>query len=373
MNYSSVLIVTYGRTGSTLLMGILNSIPGVLVRGENLNLCAGLYIAYRALIESKQVHGKFPQDSTMPFYGADLFDSNAFIMKARGLLKRQLVPPGTNNVTCWGFKEIRYLPTSLQESGRILLPSYLDFLNILLPKPAFVFLTRDHEQVQDSFFWKNHESEKALEWMDIFEEQAKRWSTGRANCYWVDYAHIVKSSDQLVNLFRFLGAEYEPLKVQDVVSKEHSFTNKAANLVNVQTRRRQAQSEGDNSKKHTNVGHKWQIQIYGTPDMAGVAMMSIDVNDRSTGRLGGVVLLEGDRCGRQLLVVAEGVDYPVQWDIPSPRIHSKYPNYPDSGYVRFVVVSSCLKDVSAFKLVMVDDQGERKVLADCVVNLKIDT
>ena len=30
-----VFVMTYGRSGSTLLMGILNSIPGWLLRGEN--------------------------------------------------------------------------------------------------------------------------------------------------------------------------------------------------------------------------------------------------------------------------------------------------------------------------------------------------
>src|SRR5688572_1085508 len=30
-----LFIVTYGRSGSTLLQGVLNSIPGYLIRGEN--------------------------------------------------------------------------------------------------------------------------------------------------------------------------------------------------------------------------------------------------------------------------------------------------------------------------------------------------
>jgi hypothetical protein len=30
-----VFVMTYGRSGSTLLMGLLNTIPGYLVRGEN--------------------------------------------------------------------------------------------------------------------------------------------------------------------------------------------------------------------------------------------------------------------------------------------------------------------------------------------------
>lgn len=35
--FGSILVITYGRSGSTLLQGILNSIDGILIRGENHN------------------------------------------------------------------------------------------------------------------------------------------------------------------------------------------------------------------------------------------------------------------------------------------------------------------------------------------------
>ena len=33
-DFGYLFVVTYGRSGSTLLMGLLNSIPGYLIRGE---------------------------------------------------------------------------------------------------------------------------------------------------------------------------------------------------------------------------------------------------------------------------------------------------------------------------------------------------
>ena len=49
MNYQHVLIITYGRSGSTLLQGLLNSIDGCIVRGENYDACKGLFRTYQAV------------------------------------------------------------------------------------------------------------------------------------------------------------------------------------------------------------------------------------------------------------------------------------------------------------------------------------
>lgn len=39
MKFNHILIITYGRSGSTLLMSLLNTVDGVLIAGENYNLC----------------------------------------------------------------------------------------------------------------------------------------------------------------------------------------------------------------------------------------------------------------------------------------------------------------------------------------------
>ncbi|MHB1068086.1 MAG: hypothetical protein ACYC2Z_11785 [Candidatus Nanopelagicales bacterium] len=38
-----VTVVTYGRTGSTVIQAALNALPGVVVRGENYAAMRGLY------------------------------------------------------------------------------------------------------------------------------------------------------------------------------------------------------------------------------------------------------------------------------------------------------------------------------------------
>ena len=54
-----VFVMTYGRSGSTLLMGLLNSIPGYLIRGENRHAMRHLYDFHRSgLVERDRVNPK---------------------------------------------------------------------------------------------------------------------------------------------------------------------------------------------------------------------------------------------------------------------------------------------------------------------------
>ena len=65
-----VFVMTYGRSGSTLLMGLLNTIPGYLVRGENDDALRYLYDFHRTCVERSQ---HWPVERvrmrTDPFYG----------------------------------------------------------------------------------------------------------------------------------------------------------------------------------------------------------------------------------------------------------------------------------------------------------------
>jgi hypothetical protein len=40
--FPNIFVVTYGRSGSTLLQGVLNGIPGFLIRGENKDIVGHL-------------------------------------------------------------------------------------------------------------------------------------------------------------------------------------------------------------------------------------------------------------------------------------------------------------------------------------------
>jgi hypothetical protein len=332
MNHSSVLIVTYGRTGSTLLMGVLNAIPGVLVRGENMNLCLGLFAALESLRVARQQHGHDAQDSTKPFFGAERLDESAFLADARAMLRRQLVPAERTDVRCWGFKEIRYTPAALRKGVAPGLPQYLDFLAALMPAPAFVFLTRDHAQVLDSAFWKNREESEAVSAIAAFEEKARKWSQGRKDCFWIDYAAMIAGPRRLQSLFDFLGAEYDERAVAAVMSREHSYAGKPENLKGVATRRQQSRAEAQPRRKPARSAVKVR-----PPAIVAHLATELKIRDAGSGaRLGGALVLVAEQpAGARLTLEARGAVREVEWGLPSPRVASRFPGNPHAAAARF--------------------------------------
>src|SRR5690606_340365 len=65
--YSNVFIVTYGRSGSTLLQGVLNSIPGYLIRGENDSALEFMHENFRRM--EKRMDTKKGSSPVNPWYG----------------------------------------------------------------------------------------------------------------------------------------------------------------------------------------------------------------------------------------------------------------------------------------------------------------
>lgn len=226
MRFSHVLIVTYGRTGSTLLQGVLNSIDGCLVRGENFQFCRGLFLAWDALQRAKKEYGS-PEDSgdpSRPWFGAAEFDAGRFFDDARRLVMNQLAPL-PNAYRCIGFKEIRYLETD-REPGHPLtdrrLREYLWFLVRLFRNPAIILLRREHEDVVHSAWWSNMEPERVRARLEAFEQSCGRFASNYRHAFAIDYADVVGHSHQLEALFEFLGAPYDPERVAEVLAREHS-------------------------------------------------------------------------------------------------------------------------------------------------------
>jgi hypothetical protein len=70
--YNYVFIFTYGRSGSTLLMGLLNSLPHYCIRGENNNLLYRLYWSSEALNSAlASPSAKNAAKPTNPWFGLD--------------------------------------------------------------------------------------------------------------------------------------------------------------------------------------------------------------------------------------------------------------------------------------------------------------
>ena len=88
MKYQSALIISYGRSGSTLLSGLLNSIDGCVINGENNNFIYHLFRSYQSLIVTK---ARPDLDPTHPWYGSSLVDLDQFILSIGRVIKKQLL------------------------------------------------------------------------------------------------------------------------------------------------------------------------------------------------------------------------------------------------------------------------------------------
>jgi len=217
--FDNVFIVTYGRSGSTLLQGLLNTIDGVLVRGENGNFIFNLFEAYEALSNAMRPRQKNRKDSTHPWFGIDEINEDTFINNLRQTVLRTLLSDhsGDGNITCIGFKEIRY-----PAIGEKLKP-YLDFLSILFPKSAFIFLTRDLDQVALSSWWGKEDPKWVHAYLRAFELRVTMYAQKKPNCYMISYKDIIEMNHNLREMYTFLGAPYRDSDVRRTILTPHSY------------------------------------------------------------------------------------------------------------------------------------------------------
>lgn len=125
-------IVTYGRSGSTLLQGILNAIDGYCIRGENDSTLFHLFCAVDAVARTRAVHTRLTATMPIdPWFGAnDLDEATLSARLSSAFLEACLRPP--ERCRCTGFKEIRYLRPDIPDE---LFEPYLRFLQFQHSRP----------------------------------------------------------------------------------------------------------------------------------------------------------------------------------------------------------------------------------------------
>jgi hypothetical protein len=147
-----LFVVTYGRSGSTLVMGLLNELPATLVRGENGFFVRPLYESWKRV---REVQDQFAavaatKGPLSAFFGVDEIDSPAFLDDLRELVTRQLL--GTHTPESYqrvGFKEVLWHEVADDEST-----GFLEFMDRAFPGCRYVAHRRDFADVRDSGFWR---------------------------------------------------------------------------------------------------------------------------------------------------------------------------------------------------------------------------
>lgn len=202
----SVFIITYGRSGSTLLQNMLNSLPGYLIRGENENLLASFVRAWDTVRRSTQARDMRAEGRTTnpqhPWFGYENVSAQALgETLAKSFTQTVLRPADTTRVI--GFKEIRW------HADPALFPVMLDFLQRFFPDARFIFNLRDHDQVVRSGWWRHMNEVAVRRQLEQAESLYSDFATTHPDrCITMSYSRYITGADAWRPLFKFLGEPF---------------------------------------------------------------------------------------------------------------------------------------------------------------------
>jgi hypothetical protein len=222
-----LLVVTYGRSGSTLLQGMLNTLEGYLIKGENGNLLHGLFNAYQNLVAARS-HGINPgvNKPEHPWYGLDKLTEKRFFEHACSFATHLLFPEleQAQQYRCLGFKEIRYFDL-LQQGGEQALNDYMDFLMRLFPGCKILFLSRDHQQVMSSNWWAQSRRPELLRAdLEKFDQWADNYCLSHQDkSFRIHYTDMIEINSRLGAMFQFLDEKLDTQKIDEVLDVAHSY------------------------------------------------------------------------------------------------------------------------------------------------------
>ena len=166
-----VIIFSIGRSGSTLLQACFNSVPRVLIRGENNNFHHHLFSGYRSILDapSRIEHLKLQPD--MPWFGYQNYSAAEYLGVVSDLSARFLFdsPEDSGSFDIIGFKEIRifdeYSSRARQRGicyAEKYLAQYFEFLGLIFPGLRLLHLTRSIDDILKSRWWARRDDKDVL-------------------------------------------------------------------------------------------------------------------------------------------------------------------------------------------------------------------
>ena len=199
MKFHYIFIITYGRSGSTLLTHVLNSSDQCKITGENFNL---VFHAYRMIRASKLFEGTRSFGVGTPFVFAEKMVSNEFEEMIVDNIRSKVLFENDENCI-YGFKEVRFGPDIMDDSEFV---DYLDFLRKKFEKSCFIFNVRSHDKVAKSYWWKHYSGVNGF-LSKVEDRMLSYYSANREVSYWWKYEYFESKDVELPKLFDFVGIE----------------------------------------------------------------------------------------------------------------------------------------------------------------------
>lgn len=215
-NYRYLFLLTYGRTGSTVLNRVLNSIPGYLIRGENQNALFQLFRYLRAVRAARFDYVRAEVGPEHPWYGASGIRHRRIETETlKGFVRNVLRPQADSRVI--GFKEIRHTRFEMTDAE---FRAYADFLVETFPGARLVFNKRAWEDVARSGWWSRMPGQKVEDLVGNADQRFRAVSEAHPDqCFEIDYESYAENVQGLAPLFSFLGEPFEAERVAQVMAQ----------------------------------------------------------------------------------------------------------------------------------------------------------
>lgn len=212
--FGYLFLLTYGRSGSTLLQNLLSTAPGVLIRGENQGVLYHLCQYHsRVLHHRDRLAPNAPLPPTHPWWGIDGYPEQYALDSLRHLVLDTLIRPLPDSRVV-GFKEIDW------PSGA--LPGYVSFLRAVFPGARFVINTRDLEATSRSKWWARR-PDAAQHLADLERQLLDVAADLGDDAFRVHYDDYCADHDALRPLFGWLDAPFDRELVDAVMTLRHSY------------------------------------------------------------------------------------------------------------------------------------------------------
>lgn len=215
--YRYIFIITYARSGSTLIQSVLNSVDGVQIRGENNNVAYHLHRAIKAVTNAKSSHGRNHKTTARdhPWYGAANLDPDRFQETLLDNFIEQVLVPA-EDARVLGFKEIRHIPAFMGDEE---FHAYMDFLLETFTDARIVCNSRQAENVRVSGFLKDADPATVTNDVQVADARFSALCARSDRCMHLQYEEYTQSPEILGNMLRFLDLPHDPARVAAVMNK----------------------------------------------------------------------------------------------------------------------------------------------------------
>lgn len=209
-----VFIITYGRSGSTLVQTLLQSINGYFIRGENANALLPLFQSVTRIAKARVDHGYREIEERGPWYGINRVEPDLYAKKLIDVFVEEIIQP-PEDARVIGFKEIR-----VHEAGEEF-ERYLDFMATHFTPAKFIFNKRGWEDVANSGWWKNCAPEMVKDMVgeadQLYDDYVTKYPE---RCFVAQYEDYVGNPDYWRAMFDFLGEVYDPETVKALCERQ---------------------------------------------------------------------------------------------------------------------------------------------------------